>query len=163
MNIIQAHQNDFDSIWPIFHEVVSAGETYAYKHDTTKDEARSLWLEAAQKTFIAVEDGVVLGSYYLKPNQPGPASHVSNCGYMVSSKARGKGVAKAMCEHAQETAKYLGYKAMQYNFVVSTNTVAVKLWEKMGYDIVGRLPNAYHHKTKGYVDALVMYKWFEDS
>ncbi|WP_239059390.1 GNAT family N-acetyltransferase [Alteromonas hispanica] len=111
------------------------------------------------KTFLFENNGEVLGTYYLKTNQAGPGQHVCNCGYMVAESARGKGLATAMCEHSQKVAKELGYKAMQFNFVASTNEGAVRLWQKLGYDIVGRLPNAFNHPTKSYVDALVMYKW----
>lgn len=159
MNIREASEKDFDDLWPIFHEVVSAGETYAYSQDITKDEALNIWINTPRKTFVTEDRGQTLGTYYIKTNQAGPGGHVCNCGYMVSSKARGKGIATAMCEHSQQTAKNLGYKAMQYNFVVSTNEGAVRLWIKHGFKIVGTLPKAFHHPTKGYIDALVMYKW----
>ena len=159
MNIREAAEKDFDEIWPIFHEIVSAGETYAYSQDTTKEQALNIWLKAPRKTFVFEENGKILGTYYLKTNQAGPGSHVCNCGYMVSSKARGKGLGTAMCEHSQQAAKELGFKAMQFNFVASTNEGAIRLWEKLGFETVGKLPKAYNHPAKGYVDALVMYKW----
>ena len=114
-------------------------------------------------TDVAVfEDGdQVLGTYYIKTNQAGPGDHVCNCGYMVSSTARGRGLATAMCEHSQEIARKLGYKAMQFNFVASSNEGAVRLWIKLGFAVVGRLPKAFNHPSKGYVDALVMYKWLQ--
>lgn len=159
MKIREASETDFDKIWPIFHEIVSAGETYAYSQDTTKEQALNIWLEVPRKTFIFEENGNIFGTYYLKTNQAGPGSHVCNCGYMVSSQARGKGLATSMCKHSQEVAKELGYKAMQFNFVVSSNEGAVRLWAKLGFETVGKLPKAFNHPTKGYVDALVMYKW----
>jgi len=159
MNIREASEEDFDEIWPIFHEVVSAGETYAYHQDTTKDQALNIWVNTPRKTFVAIENGNILGTYYIKTNQAGPGSHVCNCGYMVSSKARGKGLATAMCEHSQQAAKDLGYKAMQFNYVASTNEGAIRLWEKLGFETVGKLPKAFNHPAQGYVDALVMYKW----
>ncbi len=112
-----------------------------------------------RKTFVAEENDEILGTYYIKTNQTGPGSHVCNCGYMVSSKARGKGLVTAMCEHSQQIAKELGYKAMQYNSVASTNEGTVRLWIKLGFETVGTLPKAFNHPLKGYVDALVMYKW----
>jgi ribosomal protein S18 acetylase RimI-like enzyme len=118
-------------------------------------------MQAPRLTFVAEEDGQVLGTYYLKTNQAGPGEHVCNCGYMVSSSARGRGLATAMCQHSQKIAKALGYKAMQFNFVASTNERAVKLWAKLGFATVGRLPKAFRHPAHGYVDALVMYKWLE--
>ena len=161
MKIREATREDFDAIWPIFHEVVSRADTYGYATDITKEQAFRLWMEMPRLTFVAEEDGQVLGSYYLKTNQGGPGDHVCNCGYMVSSSARGRGIATAMCQHSQRIAKALGYKAMQFNFVASTNAGAVKLWTKLGFETVGRLPKAFRHPAQGYVDALVMYKWLE--
>lgn len=161
MNIREAKKADWDSVWPIFLEIVEAGETYAYETDTTKEQAEKLWIEAPRKTFVFEEGGKILGSYFLKTNQAGPGKHVCNCGYMVSSHARGRGLATTMCKHSQKVAVELGYKAMQFNFVASSNEVAVRLWGKLGFDTVGRLPKAFNHPTKGYVDALVMYKWLQ--
>jgi len=159
MEIRKASENDFDQIWPIFHEIVSVGETYAYPRNTTKEQALKIWIDTPRVTYVFEEDGKVLGTYYLKTNQQGPGDHVCNCGYMVSSAARGRGLATAMCEHSQTIARELGYKAMQFNFVASTNEGAVRLWSKLGFVTVGNLPQAFNHPTKGYVDALVMYKW----
>jgi L-amino acid N-acyltransferase YncA len=159
MNIREATKSDWESIWPIFSEIVSAGETYAYDLATTKEQAEKIWLEAPRKVYVFEEEGEILGTYYLKTNQAGPGNHVCNCGYMVSSAARGKGLATSMCEHSQEVAIDLGYKAMQYNFVASSNEGAIRLWDKLGFDTVGRLPKAFKHPKMGYVDALVMYKW----
>lgn len=161
MNIREANYDDWDSIWPIFSEIVTAGETYAFPTNSTKDQAVKIWLETPRKTFVCEDSNQIIGSYFLKTNQAGPGSHVCNCAYMVASKARGRGAAKLMCEHSQSTALALGYKAMQFNFVVSTNHGAVSLWQKLGFEIVGRLPRAFNHRQKGYVDALVMYKWLE--
>lgn len=138
---------------------MSAGDTYAYDKWTTKEEAEKLWLVLPRKTYVVEEDHEVLGTYYLKTNQAGPGNHVCNCGYMVSSLARGKGLATSMCEHSQVIALELGYKAMQFNIVASSNEGAVRLWSKLGFETVGRLPNAFNHPSKGFVDALVMYKW----
>lgn len=159
MNIREATREDFDQIWPIFHEIVAAGETYTYPRDTTQEQALKIWLESPSKTFVCEEDGRILGTYFIKTNQTGAGDHVCNCGYMVSSAARGRGVASAMCEHSQAIARQLGYKAMQFNFVVSSNAGAVRLWHKLGFVTVGRLPRAFRHPSRGYVDALVMYKW----
>ncbi len=159
MIIRQAIDNDFDAIWPIFSEVAAAGDTYAYPTDTSRDEAFRLWISAPRQTWVADDNGVILGTYYIKTNQAGPGDHVCNCGYMVSSAARGRGLATAMCEHSQTVARNMGYKAMQFNFVASSNSGAVRLWQKLGFETVGRLPRAFNHPTKGYVDALVMYKW----
>ena len=159
MKIRETTHNDFEKIWPIFSEIAAAGETYALSRNITKAEAKVIWLDSPRKTFVLEENGEILGSYYIKTNQAGPGSHVCNCGYMVSSAARGRGVATLLCEHSQEIAKQLGYKAMQFNFVASSNEGAVRLWHKLGFSTVGRLPKAFNHPEKGYVDALVMYKW----
>lgn len=162
MPIRPAVPNDFDGIWPFFHEIVAAGETFAYPPNATKEEGFDLWFGPGCRVFVFEEDGAILGTYSLKQNQPGLGGHVCNCGYMVAPEARGRGVATALCEHSQATALALGYKAMQYNFVVSTNEQAIRLWQKHGMEIVARLPKAYNHSRLGYVDALVMYQWFAD-
>lgn len=161
MEIREATEQDFDSIWPIFREIASTGETYAYDRSTPRDEAFELWMEYPRKTFVFEENGEILGTYYIVTNHSGPGDHVCNCGYMVSSNARGKGLATSMCEHSQEIAKLMGYKAMQFNFVASSNESAVRLWKKLGFESVGRLPKAFNHPGQGFVDALVMYKWLE--
>lgn len=125
----------------------------------TKEQAFEIWAEAPRKTCVFEEEGRIVGTYFLKTNQAGPGSHVCNCGYMVSSSASGRGLATAMCEHSQKVAMARGYKAMQFNFVASSNQGAGRLWGKLGFATVGRLPNAFNHPALGYVDALVMYKW----
>ncbi len=152
-------KSDFELFWPTFSAVIQAQETYAFDPDMTLEQAYHVWCEAPQKTYVFVENDVVLGSYYIKPNAMGPGSHVCNCGYMVASEARGKGIARKMCEHSQQEAIKLGFEAMQFNSVVSTNEVAVQLWEKLGFGIIGTIPNAYKHGRLGYVDSYVMYKW----
>lgn len=159
MNIHLADIQDFEKIWPIFREIAEAGESYAYPRDITKEEALRLWIQTPRETYVFQEDGEILGTYYIKTNQSGPGDHVCNCGYMVSSQARGRGLATKMCEHSQLVAKKLGYKAMQFNFVASSNEGAVRLWKKLGFETVGVLPGAFNHPSLGYVDALVMYKW----
>ena len=159
MPIREALDADFAAIWPIFQAVVSRGDTYAYPVDTDQAEAHRLWMQQPRKTFVVEEAGRILATYYLKTNQLGPGAHVCNCGYMVATSARGRGLATAMCEHSQRVALDLGYKAMQFNFVAASNTGAVALWTKLGFATVGRLPRAFAHPTQGFVDALVMYKW----
>lgn len=161
MLIREANEEEFEDIWPIFQEVVSAGDTYGYPQNTKKPQGKRLWMDMPRKTFIAEFEQKIIGTYYIKTNQSGPGSHVCNCGYMVSTSARGKGVATAMCEHSQKTAVELGYAAMQFNFVASSNEGAIRLWQKMGFETVGRLPRAFSHPTRGYIDALVMYKWLQ--
>ncbi len=154
--------NDWGAIWPIFQQVVSAGDTYAHDPSTNKEQGLALWLHAPRQTFVYEQDGKILATYYLKTNQAGPGSHVCNCGYMVAANARGRGLAGTLCEHSQRVARSLGYRAMQFNFVASSNTAAVNLWQKLGFDTVGRLPNAFNHPQLGLIDALVMYKWLQE-
>ena len=157
LQIREATSGDFDEIWPIFHSIASAGSTDAYPTDTTKAEAEDIWMRQPHATFVAEIQSEIAGTYYLKTSQYGPGSHVCNCGYMVAANARGQGLATAMCKHSQQQALTLGYRAIQFNFVASTNTGAIRLWQKLGFDIVGRPPGAFNHPKAGYVDALVMY------
>lgn len=162
MEIRQAKSSDWAQIWRIFKKILEEGTTYAFSTSMTEDEAKQVWLDLPQVTYVAIEDGIILGSYYLKPNFQGNASHICNCGYIVSELARGKGVARAMCEHSQKAAIELDFQAMQFNFVVSENYIAVKLWQKLGFKIIGKIPNAFKHPTKGLVDGLIMYKWLAE-
>jgi len=157
LHIRQARPIDHDVIWSILQPVFRAGETYTIPRDIEQAEALSYWFSAGNQVFVAEEDGNVLGTYYLRPNQRGGGSHVCNCGYMTAAHSTGRGVAKQMCLHSKEQAKNDGYLAMQFNFVVSTNERAVKLWQSLGFEIVGRLPSAFKHPTIGFVDALVMF------
>lgn len=158
MEIVEAKVEDWPRIWPIFHEVVAAGDSYPYRPDTSFEQGQQLWLEYPEATFMAVENSNVVGTYYLKPNQPGLGSHICNCGYMVASSARGQGVATFMCQHSQEMARQRGYRAMQFNLVVASNTKAVRLWRHLGYEVIGEVPAAFSAPDGGYHDALIMYK-----
>lgn len=161
MQIQLATTQDFDDFWPIFQQIAQSGQTYGYPTNITKQQAQKKWLETPVRTYVAKVDGEVLASYYIKTNQEGPGAHVCNCGYMVAASARGRGLATALCEHSQQVALELGYKAMQFNFVASSNESAVKLWQKLGFNIVGRIPAGFELPEKSYVDALVMYKWLD--
>jgi ribosomal protein S18 acetylase RimI-like enzyme len=152
---------DYESIWKIFSSIVTSGETYPFDPDTTKKQAYKIWMQDPAATFVALRNDEILGTYYIKPNQPALGAHVCNCGYMVSERARGQGIATQMCEHSQEIAVELGFKAMQFNLVVTTNEGAVRLWQRLGFDIVGTIPKAFDHRQLGFVDAYVMYKWLE--
>ena len=156
--IRKALEADFDQIWTIFHPIVNKGDTYGFAINTSKQQAFDLWITAMQETYVYEENNKILGSYYLKQNFAGPGSHVCNCGYMVSDLARGKGLATKMCVHSQARALELGYKAMQFNYVASSNKGAIRLWQKLGYEIVGNLPKAFDHPQLGFIDALVMFK-----
>jgi L-amino acid N-acyltransferase YncA len=149
---------DWPPVWSILQPVFTKGETYAYPIDITADEARYEWVEKADATFVVELEGELLGTYYIKTNQPGQGAHVCNCGYVVSGRARGKGLATAMCQHSQEEARSMGYRSMQYNLVAATNRGALSLWHKLGFETVGCLPGAFHSPTAGYVDAFILYK-----
>lgn len=158
MQIRIANRGDAPAIWSILEPVIRAGETYTLNSAMSQDEALDYWFGSDKTTFVAEQDGEILGTYYIRDNQAGGGSHVCNCGYMTAAHATGRGVARSMCEHSLNYAKSQGYLAMQFNFVVSTNVRAVGLWQSMGFEIVGRLPKSFRHPSQGYVDALVMFR-----
>jgi ribosomal protein S18 acetylase RimI-like enzyme len=158
MQIRPAQMNDAPAIWRIIAPTIRAGETYALDRDMTEADALAYWLGNDRETFVAEEAAQIIGTYFMRANQAGGGSHICNCGYMTSATATGRGVARAMCQHSLDHARHRGYRGMQFNFVVSSNTRAVALWESFGFEIVGRLPQAFHHPTLGYVDALVMFR-----
>jgi RimJ/RimL family protein N-acetyltransferase len=157
--IREYRDSDWLSTWPILEETVRAGDTYTFSPQSSQQQMRTAWVELPARTFVACDlEGRIVGSYFIKANQPGLGGHVCNCGYVVASSARGRGIASLMCEHSQAQALAMGFKAMQFNFVVSTNIRAIQLWERLGFSVVGRLPGAFNHQKLGYVDALVMFK-----
>lgn len=156
MVIRDAAAADGDAIWAILEPVIRAGETYALDRDMSREAALAYWF--AHEAFVAEDEGAVVGTYYLRRNQAGGGGHVCNCGYMVSPAASGRGVARAMCAHSLEQARAQGYRAMQFNFVVSTNDRAVRLWQAMGFEEIGRVPGGFAHPRLGFVDALVMHR-----
>jgi len=158
MQIRHARQEDRPAIWRILEPTIRAGETYALPGDMSEADALAYWMSADRETFVAEEEGRILGTYNLRANQPGGGAHVANCGYMTAADAAGRGVARAMCEHSLGHARGRGFKAMQFNFVVSSNERAVKLWRSLGFETVGCLPGAFLHPRLGYVDALVMFR-----
>ena len=158
MRIRPAGREDAPSIWRIIGPTIRAGESYALDRDMTEADALAYWLGQDRETFVAEEDGEIVGTYFMRANQAGGGKHICNCGYITSAAATGRGVARAMCSHSLEHARQRGYRGMQFNFVVSSNTRAVTLWESLGFAIVGRLPEAFHHPTLGYVDAFVMFR-----
>jgi GNAT superfamily N-acetyltransferase len=144
-------RGDWPAIWKFVEPVFRVGETYAFSPAISEQETRKYWIEIPTITFVAIDaDDEILGTYYIKPNQPALGAHVCNCGYIVSEHARGKGVASRMCEHSQEAARRLGFRAMQFNLVVATNEDAVRLWQKLGFNIVGKLPGAFKHPRYGF-------------
>jgi ribosomal protein S18 acetylase RimI-like enzyme len=160
MTRIQLFQpRDWPSVWRIIEPAFRAGETYAFSPDITEPEAHRVWIEAPAATFVALgANHEVLGTCYIKPNQPALGAHVCNCGYIVAARARGQGIASAMCEHSLGEALARGFRAMQYNLVVASNKDAIRLWKRHGFSVIGVLPKAFRHARLGFVDALVMYK-----
>jgi ribosomal protein S18 acetylase RimI-like enzyme len=158
MPIRLARSGDAAAIWSIIGPTIRAGETYTLDREMSEADALAYWLGPDKETFVAEEDGAIVGTYFMRPNQAGGGAHVCNCGYMTSAAATGRGIARLMCRHSLDHARVRGYRAMQFNFVVSTNERAVRLWESLGFRIVGRLPLAFRHPTRGYVDALVMFQ-----
>lgn len=159
VTIRPARAEDFDALWPMLRAVFRAGDTYAIDPQIGPEATRALWMEGPRATFLAEAAGAVLGTSYIKTNQAGGGAHVCNAGFVTAPAARGRGVARALCEHAQAEARAMGYLAMQFNFVVETNERAIALWQSLGFATVGRLPRAFRHPEAGLVDARVMYKW----
>jgi len=159
IEIRKAEETDFDGIWEIFHQVVERGDTYGYAPETSREQAREIWLSKSHATYVALLDGELVGTYILRANQPGLGSHVANAGYMVKNGQHGRGIATAMCEHSLAEARRAGYLAMQFNAVVSTNERAIRLWERMGFSLVGRVPQAFRHRELGLVDLLIMHRF----
>jgi ribosomal protein S18 acetylase RimI-like enzyme len=150
--------SDADAIWSILEPIVRAGESFALPLAMEREQGLGYWFSPEHTVFVAEQEGVVVGSYYVRANQKGGGENVANAGYMTAGSAAGRGVAQAMCGHSLEKAMAMGFRAMQFNFVVSSNEQAVHLWRKFGFEVVGRLPEAFLHPGLGYVDALVMYR-----
>ena len=153
-----ANSNDLEDIWGIIREVISTGGTYVFAPDSSKEKMLSYWFLDDKKTYVAEENGKILGTFYLKTNQMDLGSHIVNAGYMVASEARGKGLGQFMAEFSMDEARRLGYHGMQFNLVVKSNVNAINLWLKLGFEIVGEIPDAYQHPELGYVNAYVMYQ-----
>jgi ribosomal protein S18 acetylase RimI-like enzyme len=156
--IRNATRRDDEAIWQILEPALRAGETYTLPREMSREDALAYWFSPGHETFVAEESGSILGTYFLRTNQRGGGAHVANCGYITAQQAMGRGIARAMCLHSLDVARERGFRAMQFNFVVSTNERAVRLWTALGFATVGRLPSAFLHPVHGYVDALVMYR-----
>lgn len=151
--------DDWPAVWAVLEPVFRAGETFPHDPAIDSDTARVAWVEVVAATVVATDaDGAILGTYYLRPNQPCLGAHVANAGYVVAEAARGRGLGHALCRHSQEEARRRGFTAMQFNLVVSTNAAGVATWSRNGFDTIGRLPGAFRHPRLGMVDALVMFK-----
>jgi L-amino acid N-acyltransferase YncA len=160
MTIRQANDPDCESIWEIFREVIAAGETYPIDPNIPREAALAYWFKHNALVCVAESDNRIVGSYTVHQNQAAAGAHVANAAFIVGKEARGQGIGRAMGEHCLNEARRLGFRAMQFNFVVSTNESAVKLWQDLGMKIVGTLPGAFQHPTRGYVDVYVMYQEF---
>lgn len=158
VSIREARDDDDDAIWRILEPTIREGVTYCLPTDMSRNDGLAYWRAPTHEVFVAELEGEVVGTYFMQPNQSGGGAHVANCGYITAPWAAGRGIARAMCAHSLDHARSRGYRAMQFNFVVSTNERAVRLWQAFGFDIVGRLPGAFLHPREGYVDALVMYR-----
>ncbi len=158
MILREAGEGDRAAIWNMLRPVFRAGDTYTVDADISEADALAFWFAPEGRVFVAEESGAPLGTYYIRPNKAGGGAHVANCGYVTAAEAQGRGVARAMLAHSLDMAKAMGFRAMQYNFVVASNTRAIRTWERAGFETVGRLPGAFLHPSQGYVDALVMYR-----
>jgi ribosomal protein S18 acetylase RimI-like enzyme len=162
VTIRRAIDADFAAMAAIFRRVIASGDTYVFADDTSQDDVRAYWFGAGIASYVAEQDGAVVGMYKLVANHRDRGSHVANASFMVDPSHGGKGLGRRMAEHCLREAKAAGFAAMQFNFVVSTNTAAVALWQSLGFAIVGTLPKVFRHEALGYVDAYVMYRTLED-
>jgi GNAT superfamily N-acetyltransferase len=159
MLIRTATLDDWAQIWPTFQQIVAAGETYAYPDDLTSDQARSYWLEPPPgHAVVAIDGDHVLGTAKTGPNRPGRGAHVATASFMVSPGAQGRGVGRALAEYVLQWARGAGYRSMQFNAVVETNTAAVRLWQALGFEIIGTVPEAFDSAAHGLVGLQVMYR-----
>ena len=158
VSIREARPGDEAALWRILEPIIREASTYTLPADMTEKDGMLFWRAPGHEVFVAESQGEIVGTYFMRPNQRGGGAHVANCGYMTAPWASGRGIARTMCKHSLAHAKARGYRAMQFNFVVSTNERAIRLWQDCGFEVVGRLPGAFHHPSQGYVDALVMYR-----
>ncbi len=157
----QADASDWDAIWPIVSSTLRAADSYPYPPETTEAEGRAIWMgnnEPSRVVYVAKSNETVVGSAYLKPNQPGLGDHIANAGWMVSESFRGRGLGRAFASYVLEEASRNGYRGMQFNAVVATNKAAVALWKSMGFEVIGTVPGAFRHPKEGFVPILVMYR-----
>jgi RimJ/RimL family protein N-acetyltransferase len=158
MQIRPATEADNQAIWQVLEPTIRAGETYPLPRDMTREAAIAYWTAPTHETFVAILNDQIFGTYYIRPNQTGGGAHVANCGYMTAPAATGRGIARAMCHHSLAHARNRDYRAIQFNFVIATNTRAIALWESCGFTTLAHVPAAFHHPTAGYVDALIMFQ-----
>ena len=158
LEIRKATEEDKPEVWGIIKAVIAAGDSYPFYPDTPQEKLLDFWFSKDKKTYAALSENKIVGTFFLKDNQPDLGSHIANAGYMVAPEAMGKRVGRTMAEFSLKEAKELGYLAMQFNFVVKSNTVAVRLWQQVGFEIIGEIPEAFQHQENGLTNALIMYR-----
>ena len=158
MNIRIATEFDFDKVWEIFSKVIKSGDTYVFNPNTPKEDLKKHWFADYMETYVIEENGQILGTYIIKPNQIDLGNHIANCSYMVNPNSQGKGIGKKLCEHSLEIARKNNFEGIQFNIVVSANKGAVELWKKYGFEIIGTTPKGFRHSKLGLVDIYIMYK-----
>jgi ribosomal protein S18 acetylase RimI-like enzyme len=158
IEIRKAVDADKSAVWQIIKAVIAGGDTYVYPPNSPEDEMIAYWFAPDKYTYVAGSDGRIVGTFWIKANQPGLGAHVANAAYMISPDAAGKGIGRQMAEFSLREARRLGFKAMQFNFVVKSNTVAIRLWQSIGFEIIGEIPDAFDHATNGLTNAYVMYR-----
>jgi L-amino acid N-acyltransferase YncA len=162
VNIRPATEADHDAIWQIFQSVIAPGDTYAFDPEMSREEALAYWFGVGTATYVAEDNDTVLGTYIIRPNQLGHGSHVANAAFMVAPSVQGRDIGRKMGEHSLQEARRLGFRAMQFNFVISTNRPAIHLWQSLGFAIIGTLPGAFRHPLEGFVDVFVMFRQLID-
>jgi ribosomal protein S18 acetylase RimI-like enzyme len=158
LQIRKATREDHDSIWEIIRQVIAPGDTYVFAPDSPKEKMLSYWCGNDRHTYVAVNNNEILGTFFIKNNQPDLGAHIANAGYMVLPSSASKGIGYAMGAFSLEEAKKLGYTAMQFNIVMKSNERAVKLWKKLGFEIIGEIPDAFQHRLLGLTNAFIMYR-----
>ena len=158
VEIREAEESDKPAIWQIIKAVIAGGDTYVFAPDTPEDDMMAYWFTPDKHNYVAVLDGEVVGTYWLSANNPGLGAHVGNGAYMVSPDAKGRRIGRQMAEHSIEEARRLGFEAIQFNFVIKSNTVAINLWQSVGLEIIGEIPDAFAHSKNGLTNAYIMYR-----
>ena len=158
MKLRKATLKDYNAIWEIFKLVIETEDTHVFKKNTPKADLHDIWFADYMTSFVVESENRIVGTYMIRPNYTDLGNHIANCGYLVHPKEQGRGIGKRLCEHSIETAREMGYRGMQFNIVISTNTAAVNLWKKFGFKIIGTTPGGFRHKTQGFVDTYMMYK-----
>ena len=158
LDVKKITEDDFDEVWTLIKKIITKGDTYVFSPETKKNQMLSYWCSKSNHTYIVQNDGKLVGTFLIKDNQPGLGSHIANAAFMTEPDETGKGVGRLMSEFALKEAKNLGYSAMQFNFVVKSNSRAIRLWKKLGFLVIGEVPEAFNHATEGLTNALIMYR-----